>query len=198
MQDRDALQARETPESRRTRVTELFGAVREGRHERLDELVAELSPLLWQVARGQGLDRPTSQDVVQTTWLNFLRDIDNIREPGAVVGWLITTTKREAWRARRKMHIGEPLDGYDVADDSTSPEENALLSDRQRRLWEAVARLPRRCQELLRVVAFVQRPDYTAVSRALGMARGSVGPTRGRCLAQLRSVLDADPGGRWL
>lgn len=198
MQDSDATQAREAPVRRRTRVVELFTAVREGRQERLDELVTELSPLLWQVARGQGLDRPTSQDVVQTTWLNFLRDIGNIREPAAVVGWLITTTKREAWRARRRTHTGEPIDGYDVVDDSTSPEENVLLSDRQRLLWEAVARLPKRCQELLRVVAFVPRPDYAAVAHALGMARGSVGPTRGRCLAQLRSTLGSDPDGSWL
>ncbi|USX53597.1 RNA polymerase sigma factor [Lentzea sp. HUAS12] len=187
----------EAPTSRRTRITDLVRAVRAGAHEHVDELVAELSPLLWQVARGQGLDRATSQDVVQTTWLNFLRDVENIREPAAVVGWLITTTKREAWRAQRKAHAGEPLDGHDVVDDSPSPEETALSSDRQRRLWEAVSQLSERCQALLRIVAFVQRPDYTAVARSLGMARGSVGPTRGRCLAQLRSVLDADQGGSW-
>lgn len=171
----------EAPTSRRTRITELVSAVRAGAQEHVDELVAELSPLLWQVARGQGLDRPTSQDVVQTTWLNFLRDVENLREPAAVIGWLITATKREAWRARRKMHTGEPIDGYDVVDESVSPEESVVLTDRQRRLWEAVSQLPERCQALLRVVAFVPRPDYAAVAKALGMARGSVGPTRVRC-----------------
>lgn len=183
--------------TRGERVTALFLAVREGRHECLDDLVADLTPLLWQVARAQGLDRQSSQDVVQNTWLHFLGDIDKIREPAAVVQWLVTTTKRGAWRMRRTERPHEQLDGHDAADSAVTPEENAVLTDRQRRLWTAVARLPRRCQDLLRVVAFVPRPDYTAIAASFGMARGGVGPTRGRCLAQLRAQLEADPDGGW-
>ena len=54
---------------------------------------------------------------------------------------------------------------------------------------------PARCQELLRIIAFAPRPDYAAVAAALGMPIGSIGPTRGRCLAKLRALLAADPGG---
>jgi hypothetical protein len=43
------------------------------------------------------------------------------------------------------------------------------------------------------VIAFAERPDYAALSEALGMPVGSIGPTRGRCLAKLRSLLTADP-----
>jgi DNA-directed RNA polymerase specialized sigma24 family protein len=32
------------------------------------------------------------------------------------------------------------------------------------------------------------------VAEALGMPVGSIGPTRGRCLAKLRAMLQADPG----
>jgi len=53
--------------------------------------------------------------------------------------------------------------------------------------------LPQRCRELLRIVAMVDRPDYTLVSDALEMPRGSIGPTRGRCLEKLREMLLADP-----
>ena len=59
------------------------------------------SGLLWQVARSQGLDRDTAEDVVQTTWLSLLRHLDTIRSAGALTGWLVTVTKREAWRVRR-------------------------------------------------------------------------------------------------
>ncbi|MEV6238617.1 sigma-70 family RNA polymerase sigma factor [Lentzea sp. NPDC051838] len=186
-----------TTGTRGERVTALFLAVREGRHECLDALVADLTPLLWQVARAQGLDRQSSQDVVQNTWVHFLGNVDKIRDPAAVVPWLVTTTKRGAWRMRRTEPVHEPLDGHDATDTAATPEESAVLTDRQRRLWAAVSRLPRRCQDLLRVVAFVHRPDYAAVAAALGMARGGVGPTRGRCLAQLRAQLEADPDGGW-
>jgi DNA-directed RNA polymerase specialized sigma24 family protein len=40
----------------------------------------------------------------------------------------------------------------------------------------------------------VGRPDYAAVADAMGMPVGSIGPTRGRCLAKLRELLLADPG----
>jgi DNA-directed RNA polymerase specialized sigma24 family protein len=47
---------------------------------------------------------------------------------------------------------------------------------------------------LLRVIAFADRPDYASVAESLGMPVGSIGPTRGRCLAKLRQSLMADPG----
>jgi len=62
-------------------------------------------------------------------------------------------------------------------------------------LWRHVAELPERCRALLRVVAFAAKPDYAQIARALGMPVGSIGPTRGRCLAKLRLALAADP--RW-
>ena len=62
-------------------------------------------------------------------------------------------------------------------------------------LWAAIGQLSRRCQELLRIIAFVPRPDYAAVAAALGMPVGSIGPTRGRCLAKLRALLAGDPEG---
>ena len=49
--------------------------------------------------------------------------------------------------------------------------------------------LPERCQRLLRIVAFENRPDYARLAVDLGMPVGSIGPTRGRCLAKLRVAL---------
>jgi DNA-directed RNA polymerase specialized sigma24 family protein len=83
----------------------------------------------------------------------------------------------------------------DMADPLPQPEERVLLAERHRDVWQAVRLLPQRCQELLRVVAFTHRPDYDAVAVALGMPRGSIGPTRGRCLAKLRTLLDPGPSG---
>ena len=75
----------------------------------------------------------------------------------------------------------------------TSPRSASCASDSDTRLWQHIARLPERCQALLRVIAFADRPDYAAVAKALGMPIGSIGPTRGRCLAKLRLQLANDP-----
>ena len=73
------------------------------------------------------------------------------------------------------------------------PEQLAVRNDGDGRLWQHIAKLPDRCQALLRVIAFADRPDYAAVAKALAMPVGSIGPTRGRCLAKLRVQLQADP-----
>lgn len=184
----------------RARVVALFEAARDGDRQAFNDLIPELSPLLWQVARGQGLDPASSEDVVQIAWLSLLRDMRRIRDPSALVGWLITTTKREAWRARDRQRIERPTDDdlVDHRDEQPAqPQDRAVRSDESRRLWAAVDRLSHRCRYLLRVVAFVPRPDYGVVADLLGMAKGGVGPTRLRCLAKLKAALAADAEGGW-
>lgn len=176
----------------------LFEAARDGGRAPMNELVATLSPLLWHVARTEGLDRELSQDVVQTTWLHLVKDMRTIRDPQAIVAWLITTTKRECWRVRAKHRDESSLEDQQVeepADPDPSPEEIVLRDDARRRLWRALKQLSERCRLLLRVVAFVPRPDYRALAELLGMPRGGVGPNRARCLAKLRALLAADQEG---
>jgi DNA-directed RNA polymerase specialized sigma24 family protein len=81
----------------------------------------------------------------------------------------------------------------EVADDAPELSERLVRQERDRVLWRHFQRLSERCRELLRIVAMVDRPDYTTVSEALGMPHGSIGPTRGRCLEKLREMLLADP-----
>ena len=183
---------------RNARLAALLESARSGRRESLNEIVVELSPVLWQVARAQGLDREAAEDVIQCTWLSLLRHLDQINSPLALTARLVNATKTEAWRARGAHHAEQPLDQNqmtDTEDPQPLPEELVLLAERHRDVWRAVRRLPQRCQELLRVVAFSHRPDYDAVATALGMPRGSIGPTRGRCLAKLRTLIDPDGSG---
>lgn len=185
-------------DSRHARIAALLESARAGRRESLNEIVIELSPLLWQVARAQGLERESAEDVIQCTWLNLLSHLDQIHSPIALTAWLVTATRREAWRTRAARRAEQPVDRNlmtDMRDPEPIPEESVLLSERRQDLWRAVHLLPRRCQELLRIVAFTHRPDYDAVAVAIGMPRGSIGPTRGRCLAKLRTLLDHDPRG---
>jgi RNA polymerase sigma factor (sigma-70 family) len=186
-------------DDRRTRLAALLEAARV-RRSALDGIVAELSPLLWQVARAQGLDRTAAEDVVQTTWLSLLRNLDTIRTPEALVGWLVMVAKREAWRVigadRRQQPVADTAFAG-LRDPASTPDDQVVDHERRRVLWAAVDRLPQRCRELLRIVAFVHRPEYDAVSTALGLPRGSIGPTRGRCLNKLRALLATDPKWSW-
>ena len=197
----DACSSRETLVDR---ATAAFVRYRDGERAGLDDLVELLTPLLWRTARGAGLDSATAEDVVQSAWLALLRHSEGVREPHTVVKWLLTTARREAWRVSRQDRAeaarsggafgvdGEELLGLPDRPDQL-PEEVVLESSRRRCLWEHVQRLPARCRQLISVIAFADRPDYAAIAEALGMPVGSIGPTRGRCLAKLRHQLDSDP-----
>jgi RNA polymerase sigma factor (sigma-70 family) len=182
---------------RAERVALLFERARGGDTGAMDGLVRELNPLLWHVARAQGLGAEEAADVVQTVWLELIRRLAEIHTPQALTGWLVTTAKRQAWHTRSQLRR-RPTDGAEaldsLADQGPEPPEAVDISERRRVLWRHIERLSDRCRELLRIVAFVDRPDYTVVAEALDMPRGSIGPTRGRCLAKLRQSLLDDPG----
>jgi RNA polymerase sigma factor (sigma-70 family) len=196
--DRGRVKVRADQQDRGERMAELLDAARGGSDDALSRIVTEHSPLLWHVARAAGLSSGDAEDVMQTVWLRLLAHLDDIRTSTALTGWLVVTARREAWRVRaagrKQVPAGsEALDT--LPDQGTGPQEQVLIDDQRRTMWVAIAQLSERCQELLRVVAFVPRPDYSAVAAELGMPIGSVGPTRGRCLAKLRVLLGLDPEG---
>ena len=188
--------AESVPETLASRAATLFVRFRDGNEPAMGELVGLLTPILWHTVRAQRLEREAAEDVVQSTWLALVRNSAAIADPQAVLAWLIVTAKRESWRVAKRNERVEPKDFEDdevVTAPRDLPEERVLRSDTDDRLWQHIAQLPDRCQALLRVIAFADRPDYAAVAKSLGMPVGSIGPTRGRCLAKLRLQLANDP-----
>lgn len=175
-------------------------AYRDGDQEPLAALVSAMTPLLWRTVRSQGVDAERAEDIVQNVWLTLVRDIETIRDPHATLQWLLVTARRAAWRAVRRTRddqvrqdqVAEATEWL-AAPDEQAPEAVVSRDERDRVLWQHVRDLPARCRVLLSLVAMVDRPDYAVVSRTLGMPVGSIGPTRGRCLAKLRLALSSDP-----
>lgn len=176
-----------------------FRRYRSGDEIALGRLVESVTPLLWHTARGLGLDAASAEDVVQETWVALFRSAHAIDTPQAVLQWLLTTTRRGAISAARKTDRTPLLDHpdpdqphNDPVDPDPDPESVVIEKEQDGVLWRHVQQLSKRCQFLLRVVAMGDRPDYAAIATALGMRVGSIGPTRGRCLARLRLTLEAD------
>jgi RNA polymerase sigma factor (sigma-70 family) len=176
-----------------------FRRWRAGDHGALDDLVRSLTPVLWHVVRSYGLPSDQAEDVVQTAWLTLVRRHESITDPQAVAAWLTTTARREAWRMSRTTSRAVPLDA-EVLESRLPPHNDAasdvVTADEQDRLWSCVHELSPRCQRLLRIVAFDNRPDYAGIADELGMPIGSIGPTRGRCLAKLKALLGIQNGAR--
>lgn len=169
-----------------------FIAWRQGDAGAVDELVSTMTPILWHVVRAYGLDREAAEDVVQTTWLGFVRLHSTIEDPQAVASWLITSARRGSAAHSRTARRATPVQDealHAALPDVESAEALAMLDDEASRLWSAVASVDERCRKLLRVVAFMDRPDYQSLSQELDMPVGSIGPTRARCLAKVRTAI---------
>jgi RNA polymerase sigma factor (sigma-70 family) len=130
-------------------------------------------------------------DVVQTTWLRLVEHLGRIHEPDRVGAWLATTARRESLRVIAAGGRVSPTDQLaDVPDAQSGPAETAVRNDRDAVLWKAFAALGERCRVLLRLLASEPPASYDEIAATLDMPVGSIGPTRGRCLARLRTELE--------
>lgn len=156
------------------------------------ELVTRYSRLVYTIARRGGLREEECHDVFQQVFAALVPGIRRLRDPSCLAKWLITATRR--WTARvRSDRARDPAggDNPDRADDFVP----ADLLDRlevQHGVRQGLRELGGRCEALLEMLYLRgDHPEYTAVSHSLGIPVGSIGPTRARCLAKLRTLLIA-------
>jgi RNA polymerase sigma factor (sigma-70 family) len=179
---------RVTPE----RAAELVAAAAGGDNVAWQELVDGYMGLLTSTVRKYRLNDSDTTDVVQTTWLRLVQNIDRLDDPARVGAWLITTARRESLRVlgqhRRIVPVGDAtvLDGSDHH--TTAPYTQILNEERDTAVRTLFERLPPRCQELLALVLHDPPVDYDTISQKLAMPIGSIGPTRGRCLKKLAAL----------
>lgn len=174
----------------------LVSAAADGDQTAWNALVTRFNGLLWAVARSYRLSTPDASDVVQTTWLRLVENLDRIREPPRLGYWLATTARRECLQSLRRSGREQLIAGPEHLEQEPSSaaalDAALLLSERDTALWWAVDQLPAGCQQLLRVLMAVPPPAYAEVAAALDMPIGSIGPSRQRCLAHLRRLVQAD------
>lgn len=187
----------------------LVARCRHGERAAWAALVTRYQRLVYAIVRRAGLDEHAAADVFQTVFARLVEHLPRIAAPDRLQAWIVTTAKREALltlrRGQRTVSMtradaGDDRDDataeFDVADDAPLPEE--VLSDLQQLdgLRRALDRLDQRCRELL-LLLFRDEGDsvpYEEVSARLGIAVGSIGPTRSRCLGKLRGLVDGPPG----
>ncbi|MBZ0172876.1 MAG: sigma-70 family RNA polymerase sigma factor [Phycisphaerales bacterium] len=166
---------------------ELVAACIEGSERAWAALVDRYGRLVYSIPARHHLPEHLRDDVFQSVWAIAVRHLAGLRDGQSLAAWLIRTTQRETWRVAR---ASRGTHGSDSTDDLvwSDPAEADLLEERQH-IREALDSLDDRCRQLLLVVFREDRPDYGIVAEQLGIPRGSIGPTRGRCLNKLRTIL---------
>ena len=160
-----------------------------------ERLVKQYARLIWSITGEFKLVESDAADVAQTTWLRLLEHIDRLDRPDRVGSWLAATARNECLRclASHKQLVLAPEDVAFEGPATHEPEvDEALLADERAQIVrEAMAHLPPRWQRLLELLMADPPVPYAEISDELGLPVGSIGPTRGRCLARLRVLLDA-------
>src|ERR1700759_4526871 len=168
----------------------------EGDRRAWERLVDKYARLIWAITRDFRLGETDAADVAQATWLRLLEHIDRIQYPERVGSWLAATARNECLRslaAHKRVvlaHEDDPFDG--PATHEPEIDEALLAAERAEVVREAMTHLPRRWQRLMEMLMADPPASYAEISDELGLPVGSIGPTRGRCLARLRVWMEAN------
>ena len=172
-------------------VSDLVARARSGDRQAWDALVERYAPLIWSICRRHRLGRADADDVGQSVWLRLLNQLDRIREPAALPGWLSTTTRRECLHvlsAAQGPHATiYALDVESLPDQRAGTADQELLAaERHAALRAAFTQLPPNGQQLLALLTADPPTPYADISAQLGIPVGSIGPTRSRYLDKIR------------
>ncbi|MCW3100752.1 MAG: polymerase, sigma-24 subunit, subfamily [Chthonomonadaceae bacterium] len=181
---------------------DLISACLTGDEVAWDALIDRYAALVFSVCVRMGMPQSDAEDIFQDVCLILFEHLEDIRDTARLSGWLISTTRREVWRASRKRNVtlaselGEAeweMEGAESVhpQKATGNPEGAILALAEQQLMrEAVERLPERCRMLLLQLYATDDPlSYQELAEKFSLPVGSIGPTRARCLQNLRKIL---------
>lgn len=173
---------------------DLIDGCRRGEHRAWATLVERVSPLIFATCRSYRIDAQTAEDVAQTVLTALLKSLDNVREPGAIWGWISTSTARECTRVIRQTARSSQVAANAAAEAGAPSIPDVDHLEELARVRAAVTELGGRCRELLELLYLrTQQSDYETIADELKIPIGSIGPTRQRCLSKLLALLEPPP-----
>jgi len=172
----------------------LIAACGKGNQEAWATLVAKYKNLVYSIPMKMGL-REEAPDIFQAVFLDLLTGLADLREPQALPKWLIQVCYRKClhWRAHGKRQVPLESEQIEAQIDAGAPslEEVLIEGQREQAVRDSLRLLSPRCERLVRML-FYETParPYQEIAHTLGLATGSIGFIRGRCLAHLRRQLE--------
>jgi RNA polymerase sigma factor (sigma-70 family) len=156
-------------------------------------LIDKYKALIYSIPVKYGLSQPEAADVFQATCMELLVRLAELREPRALPKWLMQVAHHECYRLKR---LNQRVVSRDAEPDLPEPETPALAeslvqqTQEEQMLREAMSVLSPQCRRLVALLFFEtpSRP-YAEVAEELGLAVGSIGFTRQKCIERLRRQL---------
>jgi RNA polymerase sigma factor (sigma-70 family) len=141
-----------------------------------------------------GASPEDAADIFQAVCLELFSELPRLRKPDSLRSWLITVAAHQSFHWKRKVRnrAEDELTDREAETLGVDPSPNLIEQvEREQMLRQAVASLPARCQEMIRLLFYHQpQLSYRDVAARLGLATGSIGFIRGRCLKRLQRTLE--------
>ena len=153
-------------------------------------LIDKYKNLVYSIPVKYGFRHEDCNEIFQAVCLTLLAELPRIREPRALAGWLIKTTSRRCVRFRKDRGRFQQLDPSEIelpADDSKLPELLVRQLEQEQIVRRSLEALGPVCRELIELLFYRDPPiSYESAASLLGLAKGSIGATRMRCLDSLK------------
>ena len=165
-----------------------------GNEEAWSLLIDKYKALIYSIPVKYGLPSQEAADVFQATCAELLLRLPELREPRALPKWLMQVAHHECYRWKRQQQRMVSRDAKpDLPEPVTPPIAESVMQQTQEEqmLREAMGALSPQCRRLVELL-FFEAParSYAEVARELGLAVGSIGFTRQKCMDRLRRQLD--------
>jgi RNA polymerase sigma factor (sigma-70 family) len=158
------------------------------------KLVDKYRNLIFSVPLRYGAGRDDAADVFQAVCVELFHELPRLRNIDSLRPWLMTVAAHQSfhWKQSQRRKQAREVEGIETDDlPAVLPPEIAAEIEREQLVREAILRLPARCQEMMRLLFWEHPPlTYAEVARRLGLATGSIGFIRGRCLDRLQKALE--------
>ncbi len=173
---------------------ELIRLCRKGDAGAWERLATKYERLVFSIPLNYGLSREDAADIAQLTFTILIQTLDTQTEIERLGPWLATVARRHTWRLMDRGRREATSTHEDLAEseklvgksDGDSVEHWELTEW----LHDGLSRVSEPCRELLQALYFDQEgSSYAEVAARLGKPVGSIGPTRARCLENLRKVM---------
>jgi RNA polymerase sigma factor (sigma-70 family) len=164
-----------------------------GDQEAWAALVERYRNLVYSIPVKYRMPPQDAADVFQAVWTELVAELPRLRSVGGLRSWLITVAGHKCfqWKRQQGSQAAAAEPAYEPADKQPLYPEWRQQVEREQMLRDALLDLPPRCGEMMRLLFYHQPPlPYKEVAERLGLAEGSIGFIRGRCLKKLRTVLE--------
>ena len=171
---------------------DLIRACRSGDAGAWERLLDKYERLVFSISLNYGLTTDDAADVTQITFTILLQNLDTLPDETRLSPWLATVARRHTWRLlaqnrREAVNPDEDLAGNEALGGIVDNHERRELAEW---LYQGLSLLDERCRHLLLALYFdAEQPSYAEVADHMKMPIGSIGPTRARCLEQMKQSL---------